>query len=99
MAHTLIPRNTMTRDRHRNTLAKGHPPCYLCGKDLIFDPNCPREHPDRYVVDHIVPLDKGGSDTLDNKAPCCYACNSFKSNKVLLGYDTRRTFETDLVWR
>lgn len=40
-------------------------PCYVCG--------APAE-----AVDHIVPLSKGGHDTLDNKAPICHSCNSAK---------------------
>lgn len=29
-------------------------------------------------VDHIVPLRKGGSDTMDNMRPACRSCNHYK---------------------
>ena len=30
------------------------------------------------TMDHIVPLSKGGGNTLENEAPCCYECNQLK---------------------
>lgn len=30
--------------------------------------------------DHIVPLSRGGKNTLSNKVPCCKLCNSTKGN-------------------
>ena len=32
------------------------------------------------TVDHIIPEDEGGYDTLDNLVACCVACNSSKGN-------------------
>lgn len=51
--------------------------CEYCDRDLL-------ESPDAYKlwqVDHIVPLSKGGSDSVDNKAIACRQCNmDFKRN-------------------
>ena len=33
--------------------------------------------------DHVVPLDKGGTDCMDNLMPCCRTCNSSKGSKLL----------------
>jgi HNH endonuclease len=35
-----------------------------------------------FTVDHVLPLDKGGSSTLDNLALACFHCNRHKSNKT-----------------
>ena len=36
-----------------------------------------------YHVDHIIPLSRGGSHSMDNLAIACPACNLAKSNKLL----------------
>ena len=35
------------------------------------------------TADHIVPLDRGGSDYLDNLLGCCDICNNNKKNMTL----------------
>ena len=50
---------------------KGDCKCYLCGKDLLLS---------EMTLDHVVPLNKGGADCLENLMPCCRECNTWKSN-------------------
>lgn len=38
--------------------------------------------PDPYVLEHIIPLSKGGSDELGNLALSCHGCNNTKYNKT-----------------
>jgi hypothetical protein len=35
-----------------------------------------------FTIDHIIPLDQGGVDDLDNLALACFHCNRRKSNKL-----------------
>lgn len=58
-------RNTTIRDRHRKTIARDAPPCGICGGEIDYDLTHP--HPRSYVVDHIIPIAKGGLDELANK--------------------------------
>ena len=71
-------RNTSIRNRHREIIARGKPPCWICGLEIDYD--APHLDPGEYVVDHIIPLVKGGPDTLDNKAAAHRACNGSKKD-------------------
>lgn len=51
----------------------------LCDK---FNNKCLRCSKPEVTLDHIVPLVKGGSHTIDNAQPLCMSCNSSKQTKV-----------------
>lgn len=74
-----VIRNTSIRDRHRAIIRRGQPPCWICGEPIDY--NLPHLDPGAFVVDHVIPLDKGGPDTLDNKRAAHRGCNRAKSNK------------------
>lgn len=44
--------------------------CAYCGEKIAFED---------MQVDHVVPLRKGGADTLENMLPACRSCNHYKS--------------------
>ena len=88
-------RNTATRDRHRATIKHTQPPCGICGGQIDYD--LPHLDPMSFVVDHIVPLNKGGADTLANKQAAHRRCNRTKSDKVAFTLPLRR-FLTGRTW-
>lgn len=69
-------RNTAQRDRDRATIKRRRGNCMICGEPINYllrwpDPMC-------FVVDHIIPLVKGGRDDLTNKQAAHATCNSSK---------------------
>lgn len=85
----MAQRNTAQRDRDRATIAKAQPSCYLCGQPIDYtlrwpDPWC-------YTVDHVIPLDAGGADTLDNKAAAHWTHNRAKGKRTDGGPTLRRS--------
>jgi hypothetical protein len=46
------------------------PYCHYCNTRLTID---------TAVKEHLTPLCRGGSDTMDNMAPACTACNEMKA--------------------
>ena len=58
--------------------------CYICQKEI--DLNAPRSTSQKgwemgLHIDHVIPLFKGGSDTIDNVKPTHGKCNISKGNK------------------
>ena len=74
------PRNTSIRERHRRTIAANEPPCGICGQDIDYNLTSP--HPRSFVLDHIMPLNRGGLDTLPNKQAAHRDCNRTKSDRI-----------------
>lgn len=75
----MTPRSTTQRDRDRENIARAKPACHICGDPIDY--TLPYLHPLEYVVDHIIPLAKGGPDRLSNKAAAHRSCNRSKSDK------------------
>lgn len=69
-------RSDSLRKKHRAIIARSKPDCHICGEPIDYalrypDPRC-------FVVDHLHPVAKGGSDLLSNKAAAHHGCNSTK---------------------
>lgn len=88
-------RNTTTRDQHRAAIRRTKPPCGICQQDIDYA--LPHTDPMSYVVDHIHPLNKGGTDDLTNKQAAHRVCNRLKSDS-LPGDNAPRTFITSRAW-
>ena len=63
--------------------------CYMCGCKCDFadwHPGKIRKWTagDTYpTIDHVVPISKGGKDTLDNVRLSCFKCNMSKGTKII----------------
>lgn len=58
--------------------------CYLCGQKV--DMSLPRTSRYGATLDHVIPLSKGGTDTMDNVKLAHWICNIQKSDKSLEEY-------------
>ena len=88
-------RSTTQRDRDRNAIRRTKPPCGICEQPIDY--TLPYLDPGEYVVDHVIPLNKGGTDTLDNKQAAHRSCNRLKSDKTADDL-APRTFVTSRSW-
>ena len=71
-------KRTVARMRRRVLAACGRV-CHLCGQPI--DTSLPQYDPLCYEVDHVVPVDLGGTTTLANCRPSHRTCNRARSTK------------------
>jgi len=88
-----MKRSTTVRDRHRAVIRRSGAPCGICEQPIDYALHY--LEPAAFVVDHIVPLSKGGPDTLDNKQAAHRSCNRAKSDKLAEEIGPRRF----VTWR
>lgn len=88
-------RNTAQRDRDRAAIRRTRPPCGICGAEIDY--SLPHLDPLSYVVDHVIPINRGGLDILENKQAAHRSCNRGKSDK-LADEMGPRTFVTSRTW-
>lgn len=60
----MVRRNSANQYRLRAIIARSKPACHICGKDIDY--TLPYTDPMCFVIDHIIPLAKGGEDALSN---------------------------------
>lgn len=88
-------RSTTVRDRDRKVIARGKPPCGICTEPIDY--TIPSPDPMSFEVDHIIAIDNGGTDTIDNKQAAHRICNRTKWNRQADAL-TPRTFVTHRQW-
>lgn len=59
-------RNASKQARFRKTIARAKPACHICGQPI--DWNAGHMDPMSFVIDHVVPIHRGGEDALSNIA-------------------------------
>jgi 5-methylcytosine-specific restriction endonuclease McrA len=75
------PRNTKQRDHDRAVIRRTRAACHIC--DKAIDYSLPHAEPKSFVVDHVIPLAKGGADTLNYKAAAHRDFNSTKCARLI----------------
>ena len=76
-----MARNSAQRERMRRQIARGKPACHICGESIDY--TLPHLDPKAFVIDHVVPLAKGGADTIDNVKAAHRDCNSAKRARLV----------------
>lgn len=69
-------RNILKRRYMANDL-----PCAYCGLPIDF--SAPPTSPLSFTVDHIIPVNSGGSDVMENLVGAHRACNLAKSDHIV----------------
>ena len=75
------PRNTAQRDRDRDRIRRTGAACGICGDAIDYTLRWPDKR--CFVVDHIVPLHRGGADVRANKQAAHNECNSRKRARIV----------------
>lgn len=88
-------RSTTRRDRDRAYIRRTQPPCGICHQPIDY--TLSHLDPKSFVVDHIVPVIKGGPDTRENKQAAHRDCNRTKSD-ALPSDNAPRTYITWRQW-
>ncbi|QFP94882.1 HNH endonuclease [Mycobacterium phage Marshawn] len=73
-------RNTARRERFRRAIKRGKPDCAVCGLPIDYEAN--HLDPLSFQIDHVTPLARGGTDTLDNIQACHRRCNRDKGDSL-----------------
>jgi hypothetical protein len=55
--------------------------CWYCGCEL--SPYMNRMSPDLFVIEHQIPISRGGTNETNNLVPACRSCNSQKAYKTV----------------
>jgi 5-methylcytosine-specific restriction endonuclease McrA len=66
---------TYTNEQWQERLAEYNYCCAYCYKPFTIE---------QLTVDHMIPLSRGGTNTIDNLVPACKSCNSRKKDKTPL---------------
>ena len=72
----MAKRDKTQQGKDRRRIAATKPNCYICGSEIDFALKTP--DPMSYELDHIIPIARGGSDHISNKAASHRQCNSKK---------------------
>ena len=66
-----IKRKSFSESQRKEIYNKSDGCCQLCGRKISFN---------EFTIDHIIPLNGGGTNDLDNLNAVCRICNSFKAD-------------------
>lgn len=76
-----MQRNSTQQARLRARIAKLKAACHICGQPIDYTLKSP--DPRSFVIDHVVPLSKGGADDTSNVKAAHRECNSKKRARLV----------------
>lgn len=81
-------RNSRQQARLRDVVARARGACHLCGAGIDYSlpyylPGTRKPNPDAYVVDHVIPIAKGGRHDLTNARAAHAGCNNKKRARII----------------
>lgn len=77
-----MSRRKLSKMERLTVYNKMHGHCAYCGCDLEYK---------NMQVDHVVAINRGGADILNNMLPACRSCNHYKSTLTVNSF--RKTIE------
>jgi len=77
----MVRRNTTQQARYRARHRATRSACHICGEQIDYELKWP--DPRSFVVDHVIPIAKGGAHTYDNTAAAHADCNSKKRARLI----------------
>jgi 5-methylcytosine-specific restriction endonuclease McrA len=86
--------NTISGSKRVSVYAKTSGLCAYCGIELYLGQGAHRgkQRKDKFVVDHVKPLSRGGLSDIENLLPSCRLCNARKGSSRL------EDFRFKLAW-
>jgi 5-methylcytosine-specific restriction endonuclease McrA len=70
--------NGIFKVSHKEIAKLQDQPCFYCGSLKSK------------TIDHVIPINKGGTHSIGNLVPCCKSCNSSKHDKFIMEWRIRR---------
>jgi len=83
-------RNVVTHKLRFDVLNRDGNTCRYCGCKI--GDKMANEEDCKLVVDHVIPLDKGGNNDMDNLVTACWVCNEGKKNTMLIKHGFEREY-------
>lgn len=65
-------RHSVPNSLRRNAYNKQNGKCAMCGQKIQYI---------NATVDHVIPISKGGKNSVDNMEVMCYVCNQMKRDQ------------------
>ena len=77
----MTDRDGVRAKRFRSAIRRTKPACHICGNPINYELDW--KDPKSFVIDHVIPLHKGGADELYNIKAAHRDCNSKKRARIV----------------
>jgi 5-methylcytosine-specific restriction endonuclease McrA len=84
----MVARNSQQQERMRKAIAATRAACHICGAPIDYRrpyylPGTHTPDPEAFVVDHVIPIARGGKHDLSNARAAHAGCNSKKRARLI----------------